>query len=139
MVFKTPQMNYTAGFKFIWEEIPVLITFESNWRKAKEILNKIANDSAIVFSSNAEKEIKEAAKKYLIHFSKLTPIVYTDVKDSGVLLTIRILCKARQRRTLKQNIWESILDEFANHKDIDLAYPTTRFYNNLTEGKSNLE
>ena len=135
MVFKSPQMNYTAGFNYIWEEIPVLITFESNWRKTKNILTEIVNKHAQKFNKDAEREIKNAAKKYLIHYNKLTPIVYTDVKNSGVLLTMRFLCKVRERRNLNQNIWEDILDEFAKHSDIDLAYPTTRYYNNLAEGK----
>lgn len=27
--------NYSKGFQQIWDELPVLVTFESNWRKAK--------------------------------------------------------------------------------------------------------
>lgn len=30
LVFTQPISNYDAGFKFIWNEVPVLITFESN-------------------------------------------------------------------------------------------------------------
>jgi small-conductance mechanosensitive channel len=135
-VFKSPQMNYTSAFKYIWEEIPVLITFESNWEKTKKILTEIVNKRAIKYSASAEKEIREAARKYYLFYDSLKPEVYTDVKDSGVQLTIRLLCSVRQRRKLKEQIWEDILTEFAKHNDIDLAYPTVRYYNNLTEGKS---
>ena len=71
----------------------------------------------------------------MIFYSVLTPTVYTSVKDSGVMLTMRYLCDVRKRRTTEQLIWENVLDEFAKHSDIDFAYPTTRFYNNLGEGK----
>jgi hypothetical protein len=27
---------------FIWNEVAVLVTFESNWKRAKDILNEIA-------------------------------------------------------------------------------------------------
>jgi hypothetical protein len=54
--------------------------------------------------------------------------VYTDVKDSGVLLTIRYLCKPHERRSTSEVIWEEILEAFGKHEDLDLAYPTTRFY-----------
>jgi hypothetical protein len=30
---------------------------------------------------------------------------------------------------------EEVLDEFNKCSDIDFAYPTTRFYNNVGEGK----
>lgn len=35
--------NYTRGFEFIWHEIPVLITFESNWKKPKQFYWKWRN------------------------------------------------------------------------------------------------
>ena len=76
-----------------------------------------------------------AAKKFLIYYSKLTPIVYTSIKDSGVLLTMRFLCDPRKRRSTEEIILEEVLEEFGKCKDIDFAYPTTRFYNNLNEGK----
>ena len=44
------------------------------------------------------------------------------------MLTIRYLCKPRQRRVSVQILWEDILRAFAQHANIDLAYPTTRFY-----------
>ncbi len=134
-VFSKWQANYTAGFEYIWNEIPVLLTFESDWKKAKQILTDAVNKHAISLSKEAEKQIKEAAKKFLIFYNKLTPIVYTSVKDSGVLLTMRYLCHARRRRSTEELIWEEVLDQFAKHKDIDFAYPTTRFYNNIDEGK----
>ncbi|MGH7884147.1 MAG: mechanosensitive ion channel family protein [Thermodesulfobacteriota bacterium] len=120
--------NYQIGFDYVWHEIPVLITFESNWKKAKEILISVANDKAEHLSKGAEEQIRRAAMKYMIYFKKLTPIVYTTVKDSGVMLTIRYIVKPRSRRGAEQEIWEAILEEFSKHNDIDLAYPTTRFY-----------
>jgi small-conductance mechanosensitive channel len=134
-IFTSPLANYHAGFNFIWNEIPVLITFESNWLKAKEILTRIVETHAEKISDTVEREIKEASKKFMIYYTILTPIVYTTVKEFGVLLTIRYLCRPRQRRGSEQAIWESILQRFGKAKDIDFAYPTQRFYNNLTEGK----
>jgi small-conductance mechanosensitive channel len=135
IVFTTPQSNYTAGFVHIWHEIPLLITFESNWKKAKRILTDIVNKNAVHLTESAEKQIKAAAKKFLIFYTKLTPIVYTTIKDSGVLLTMRFLCDPRKRRTTEEVILEEVLEEFGKCKDIDFAYPTMRFYNNLSEGK----
>jgi len=135
IVFVKPQANYTAGFEYIWNEIPVLLTFESDWKKAKEILIDAVNKHAVHLSQDAQKQIKEAAKKFLIFYKNLTPIVYTSVKDSGVQLSMRYLCHARRRRTTEELIWEEVLEQFAKHKDIDFAYPTQRFYNNINEGK----
>jgi hypothetical protein len=40
----------------------------------------------------------------------------------------------RKRRTSEHPIWEDILKEFAKNKDIEFAYPTTRFFNQHLEG-----
>jgi len=135
MVLSEALANYSKGFQYIWNEIPVLITFESNWEKAKKILQKIADKDAEQLSKAAEKRVKEATKKFMILYSRLTPIVYTSVQNSGVLLTIRYLCEPQRRRDSGQAIWEDILKEFAEHVDIDFAYPTQRFYNNQLERK----
>lgn len=134
-VFSDVQANYTTGFNYIWNEIPVLVTFESNWKKAKDILFKIVNKYAEHLSKSAEEKIKEASRKFMIFYTKLTPIVYTSVRDSGVMLTLRYLCDPRKRRTSEEEIWEEILLKFSECEDIDFAYPTQRFYNNLNEGK----
>ncbi|MBN1480053.1 mechanosensitive ion channel family protein [candidate division KSB1 bacterium] len=134
-VFTEMLANYSRGFQYLWHEIPVLITFESNWHKAKEILLSIAQQHAEALSGAAERRVRQAAKKFMIFYSKLTPTVYTTVRDCGVLLTIRLLCEPRARRGTEQAIWEHILEEFAKHDDIDFAYPTQRFFNNVVEGK----
>jgi small-conductance mechanosensitive channel len=138
-IFTEIQANYSKGFQYIWNEIPVLITFESNWKAAKKTLLRIAKKHAEHLSESAERRVKRAARKFLIYYTKLTPTVYTSVRDSGVLLTIRYLTEPRERRGSEQDMWEDILKAFARRSDIDFAYPTQRFYNNLTEGKDKKE
>jgi small-conductance mechanosensitive channel len=127
-VFLEPQANYSTGFEYIWNEIKVLITFESNWEKTKSILEEIINKHTKNIELKAKKEILEASKNYMIYYKNLTPIVYTSVKESGVQLTIRYLCNPRRRRGSENEIWENILIEINTNEDIDFAYPTTRFY-----------
>lgn len=135
MILQSGLANYSKGFQFIWHELEVLVTFESDWKKAKEIMQKLADQNATNANANAEKKVKEASRKFLIFYSKLTPIVYTSVKDSGVMLSLRYLTEPRRRRGTEQELWEGILTEFAKHKNIDFAYPTQRFYNNISESK----
>lgn len=135
LLLTEPLANYTSQFGFIWNEIPVLLTFESDWKKAKVILQKILEEKVGGAVAEAERAFKMASKKFLIHFKKLTPKVYTSVEDSGVLLTLRFLCHARQRRGTTEEVWEAVLEAFESEAGIDFAYPTTRLYHNLLEGK----
>lgn len=134
-VFQEPLANYTYGFPFLWNELGVMVTFESDWRTAKSVLREIVDDVTEGISQRAERTLRTSSRRFLIHYSKLTPIVYTDVKDSGVMLTVRYLCDPRARRGTAEGIWERVLERFAEHDDIDLAYPTQRVYLNPIEGK----
>ena len=108
--------------------VELIFKYYSEAPQAKQILLEIVNNRSEHITATIERQIKQAARKFMIYYKNLTPIVYTDVKDHGVQLTIRHLCETRKRRGYTESMWEDILIEFAKHKDIDLAYPTTRFY-----------
>lgn len=128
-VFMHPIINYTKGFEYIWNEIKVLLTFESNWRKAKELLLAIVDKEAAKTVEHVSEQIKEASRTYMIHYKNLTPIVYTDIKDSGIQLTIRFFCEPKRRRIVTNKVWEEILEMLEDNEDIQLAYPTKRVVN----------
>ncbi|HET6349137.1 MAG TPA: mechanosensitive ion channel domain-containing protein [Candidatus Krumholzibacteria bacterium] len=128
MVLRETLANYQVGFEYIWHEIPVLITFESDWKHAKKLLEDIAEKSASPYSEGVQEQLHKAEEKFFLSYGEITPVVYTTVKDSGVLLTVRYLVNPRERRASEQEIWEATLDAFAAAERIDLAYPTTRFY-----------
>ncbi len=127
-VLKERTANYHGGFNYIWNELQVLVTFESDWRKTRNILEKIVEENIECSSQQAEQEIRSASKRYMIQFSKLTPVVYMSARDSGVLFSIRYMINPRRKRGSEQSLWEEILTEFEKHPNIELAYPTTRFF-----------
>jgi small-conductance mechanosensitive channel len=134
-VFTENQANCDKGFRYIWNELPVLVTFESDWRRAKALLQQVVARQTADVVHQAQRHVEAAARRLLIHYTHLTPIVYTAVRDCGVLLTVRYLCEPRHRRDSEEKLWEAILDVFAAEAAIDFAYPTQRFYDNRTEGK----
>ncbi len=135
MVFQEPVANFTRGFEHIWDEIPVLVTFESDWRLAKELLAQIGREHAAPLARDVKQQVRETARDHVLFFRNLTPIVYTSVQDCGVLLTLRYLTPTRERRSSREKIWEAILDAFAAQDRIDFAYPTRRTFINYIEGK----
>ena len=42
-VFTMPQANYDQGFRYIWNEVSLRLTFDSNWQRAREILLEVLN------------------------------------------------------------------------------------------------
>jgi len=127
-LFTSQVANYTEGFGFIWQEIPVLVTFESNRALARAIVEAAVRDHAPNVEREAGARIRETAKTYQIKIGALTPIVYLSVQDSGVLFTARFLVDARRQRNALQSIWEEILTALDDEPNVELAYPTVRTY-----------
>lgn len=134
-VFSGNVFNYTGGFKYIWNEVTVRLTYESNWKKAKELLLKIAQHHSIDMSKKAEEELMEASSSYYLSFNVLTPTVYLHIKDYGIAMTIRYLTDPRKRRATEQSIHEEVLEMIQSHDDIMWAYPTSRVYRSEIDGK----
>ncbi len=135
-VFSVPVANYTDEFEFLWHETPVLVTFESNWRKAKSLLQEILDREARDVAAQAAQTLRRGSRKFAISFRHFGPKVYTSVEDSGVMLTMRFMAPTRSRRAFSERLWEAMLDAFDDADDIDLAYPTQRAYLNPVEGKT---
>lgn len=127
-IFKASQANYDQGFSHVWDEISLRITFDSDWKKAKSLCEKIVNDHAEELSFSAKRKLLEASKKFMIFYSNLTPFVYTSVEDYGIKLTMRYLTLPKKRRVAQHEIWEDILETFQKHPDIHYAYPSQRIY-----------
>ncbi len=129
LTFTEPVANYTEGFGFIWHELPMLITFESDWELGDRIMMEALEEHAPHHDPNrASAELRRTAAAYSIRYTHLTPATYLTVKDSGVLITGRLLVEVRKRRAVEQAVWRSVLRRLAEEPTVELAYPTVRTF-----------
>ncbi|MFQ5569771.1 MAG: mechanosensitive ion channel family protein [Rhodothermales bacterium] len=122
-VFLHGVYNYTQGFRFIWNELSVTVTFRTDWEAAHDIMLSLAEESAAIVEQQVRKEIKKMAREYFIFYNILTPFVYVRIVENGIRLTLRYLCESRKRRGTEHALTISILAAFREHGDIELAYP----------------
>jgi len=122
-IFLYTLFNYSRSFNFIWNELPLTITFSSDWRAARDIMLGFAEESAAIVEQQARKEIHELSREFLVHYSILTPFVYVRIVENGVRLTLRYLCEVRKRRGSEHALAVCILDAFSKHGGIEFAYP----------------
>ncbi len=126
MVFRNAVFNYTRDFEFIWNEIKVVVTFESDWKKAREIILGHAQDEAERIKKEVDRLIRRMATQYLIYYEKLTPIVYVKIVGHGIELSLRYLTEAKKRRSTQDEISGKIIDDFEKEPRINFAYDTFR-------------
>jgi len=138
VLLSQPLANFTQGFNYVWNEIPVTVTFESDWRAAKETLQRIVAAEADAVTLAAEQGIRRAGRRFMLHPESTEPAVYTRIAEDGVELTIRYLCEPKRRRITTQAIGEAILEAFSEAPRIDFAYRTSRIFRQTEEGKATL-
>ena len=125
-ILTDPIANYTSEFPFLWHEVPVVITFESDWRRAKTLLMEMVSKASVETSRRAAEFLRKRPSRMLISYGTVTSTVYTSVLDHGICLSMRFLTDPRRRRAFDQSLWEGVLDIVSNEPDIELAYPTQR-------------
>ncbi len=126
--------NYNKGwFQHIWDEVTVVITFESNWQEARRLLQGIVGVSSTEATRTAA--LRPGATAYLVMDTSTQPSVALTVQERGIALIARYVCDPRNRGDTRQKIWEAVLEGFAQRQDIAFAYPTQRFFDNAAEGK----
>ena len=128
-VFNDALSNFTEGFSLLWDEVHVLVTFESDWELAERlVLEAVVEAAPDPAEGKMANQIREAANDYYIRYKHLDPTTYITVRDSGVEISGRYLVPVRDRRGIDDAIWRGVLAAFATTDAVELAYPTVRTY-----------
>lgn len=124
-VITSDVFNYTADHSFIWDEIHLPITHESDWRKAEYILTEIINESTNSLTASALEEIRHLQSKYFLTNDNVEPGVYLMITDNWISLYARYIVSARDRRKIQDKIMRLILERFGNEESITIASETS--------------
>ena len=115
IIFTETVKNMNKGFKYIWDEIKVQISLESDVILAKKTLYKIINNIDVI--KNIPTKMKNELKNntsYRMYYNKYEPMIYTEVKDKHIELNIRFLINPKKARLVESYIWNEILKEYKN-------------------------
>ena len=74
-VFKEPVFNYSADFSFLWDEITVPVKYGSDYREAREILLRVANEVVGEFTVGASEEWARVVNRYAVRHESTEPAV----------------------------------------------------------------
>ena len=115
IIFTETVKNMNKGFKYIWDEIKVQISLDSDVILAKKTLYKIINNIDVIknIPIKMKNEIKNNTS-YRMYYNKYEPMIYTEVKDKHIELNIRFLINPKKARLVESYIWNEILKEYKN-------------------------
>ena len=110
--------NSNKEFKYVWNEMIVKVTLDSNIKKTKNILYKIVNENEIIknIPKKMENELDTVSLDHRIYFNKLKPIIYTSIVNTHIELSIRYSMHPKKIRIVENEIWLQIIDNYQKGK-----------------------
>lgn len=103
--------NYTKDHNFIWEEITIPVTYDSDWRTAVEKLTSIAKIETGKMAAQAEAEMSSTMEKYYFSKREVEPKIFLTLTDNWIALSLRYITSVRERRAVKNRVHLDFLKE----------------------------
>ncbi len=116
--------NYTKDHNFIWDEIRVPLTYESDWKTAINNFLDIVKSETEEMTKQAEIEVERLGEKYYLPKKVTDPAVYVKLTDNWVELGIRYVTDTKTRRILSDVLNRKILEDVAASKAYTIASET---------------
>jgi len=123
-IFSNPVINYTKNWPFLWDEITIPITYDSDWRLAEEIILKEGENNSKTIQAEASKELKKIDKKYLLKKTAIEPTLYVTLTDNWIEMTLRYVVNFSERREVKGKLYYELLKTFEAESTITIASST---------------
>jgi small-conductance mechanosensitive channel len=109
MVINHPLYNYTRDHSFVWDEISIPLTYDSDWRLAKDLVLGIIIQETASMTKQADEEIERIGENYYLPRKVVDPSAYITLTDNWITLDVRYVTEARTRRMLRSRLSEMIL------------------------------
>jgi small-conductance mechanosensitive channel len=111
-VFEEPVYNYTREFPFIWEELRIPLTYQTDRGKAERILIECAESVTREITNVSDEIRREMERKYFIDLSTMTPRVFMSLTDNWLQFTLRFISRPYGVRDVKDEISRAVLKRF---------------------------
>lgn len=120
-VLNQPIKNYTQQHKYLWDELTVVVTPESDWSEAMRLLGAIGKEHTEEFIEKADRSLSNLERYYYVEGHVLEPNVYIKPAPDGYALTLRYVVDAWKRRSTSSDIWGHTIRVFDEHDTIYIA------------------
>jgi small-conductance mechanosensitive channel len=110
-VFKEPVFNYSGEFPFLWDEIMVPVKYGSEYRLARELIHRVADEVVGEYARAAEKAWEPVTRRYMIEKASVQPAVTMTANENWIEFTLRYVVDYKARRSTRDTLFTRILEE----------------------------
>jgi small-conductance mechanosensitive channel len=123
-VFAGPVYNYTQHWGYIWDEITLPFTYDSDWRLAGEIMLAHGQEYTADLHQDATQKLQDMMARYPLQQTQVEPTLYLSMTDNWIEMSLRYVVRARERRNVKAQLHRELLQHFEGEETIQVASAT---------------
>ena len=116
--------NYTRDFNFIWDELTIPITYDSDWKEAKTRILEIVKKETKENIERAEVLMQGLEGKYYFAKRAIEPAVFVTLTDNWISFGVRYVTEVTTRRIMHDKLSRAILEEVEKSENIKIASST---------------
>lgn len=136
-IFTEMISNYThAGLKTVWDGIDIVLTFDSNHKKAAHIVKEIVKQYSKGHTDITRKQMSKLRDRYSLRSTSVEPRIFTFIEPYGMKISAWYLTNSYATMTLRSTICLEIIEAFRDVEDIKIAYPTQTLRYQLLENQA---
>jgi small-conductance mechanosensitive channel len=110
-VLKGSVFNYSQGFRFIWDEIKVVLTGTSDSQFARAMLLRVAKEAIGEYLLEAQSSWKTMSDNYQIENPPLEPTVALAVNSGSLEFTVSYVVDYTKRTAMQDRLFTKIAEE----------------------------
>ena len=113
-IFKEPLFNYSRYLEYVWDEIVLPITYESDWQKAIDILVEAVASQPVYqdLLPRAVEQRRRTRREFAIKLTSLDPRVFVKLTDNWIELGLVYPVGNESRRSFRTVVSREILKAF---------------------------
>jgi small-conductance mechanosensitive channel len=115
-VLKGSVFNYSQGFRFMWDEIKVLLTAASDYKLAREMMLRVAKEAIGEYLLEAQTSWKAISDNYRSANPPLEPTVTLVINNGSLEFTVSYVVDYTKRTAMQDQLFTKIVGEIANCK-----------------------
>jgi len=121
VVWINPVYNFTQHWGYLWDEITLPITYESDWQCAAEIMLAHGQKYTEELQADAEAKLSRMIDRYPLKDTKVEPTLYLAMTDNWIEMTLRFVVDAQERRRVKDQLHRDLLQHIQTEENITVA------------------
>lgn len=121
--------NYThSGMKTVWDGIDIMLSFDSNHKKAMYIIKNITRKYSKGYTDIAKKQMNKLRDQYSIKNPNVEPRIYSFFEPYGINISVWYMTNSYAALALRSTISSEIVEALNLEDDIKIAFPTQTLY-----------